>query len=231
MCTRYEDFLVRLKEERVIRKWSQQQMGRKLRMTQSHYCKAELGVRRFTFYEMKCLCEAELDIYYIFTGRRCRPEYQEFYKDCTYEELKCYLAVLCPIAGYLQKKGRQALGADSCRKAESAPYSLASDKGEKTVFYHLRRWLDCSQQEMAERLDVDVKKLRNLENGNVYPDSELIWKVSEELGVPFSIILNDKNGLRGEVSYFAEMIAGGGRDKMMERLKAFYGLIRGKCQG
>lgn len=131
MCTRYEDFLVRLKEERVIRKWSQQQMGRKLRMTQSHYCKAELGVRRFTFYEMKCLCEAELDIYYIFTGRRCRPEYQEFYKDCTYEELKCYLAVLCPIAGYLQKKGRLALGADSCRKAESAPYSLASDKGRR----------------------------------------------------------------------------------------------------
>lgn len=151
--------------------------------------------------------------------------------DCTYEELKCCLAVLCPIASYLQRKGRLELGEVSSRKAESVPYSLEARKDEKTVFYHLRRRFDCNQKKMAEILDVDVKKVRNLEYGKKYPDSELIWKVSEELGVPFSIILNDKNGLRGEVSYFAEMIAGGGRDKMMERLKAFYGLIRGKCQG
>lgn len=63
MCTKYQDFLDKLKEERISRKWTQLQMGQKLRMTQSHYSKAEMGSRRFTYYEMKCLCETDLDIY------------------------------------------------------------------------------------------------------------------------------------------------------------------------
>ena len=94
MCMRYEDFLARLKEERVSRGLSQEEMGKKLGMAQSHYCKAETGLQRFTYAEMKRLCKTELDIYYIFTGNRCSTQYQKFFMDCTYEELKCCLAVL-----------------------------------------------------------------------------------------------------------------------------------------
>ena len=226
MCMRYEDFLARLKEERVSRGLSQEEMGKKLGMAQSHYCKAETGLQRFTYAEMKRLCKTELDIYYIFTGNRCSTQYQKFFMDCTYEELKCCLAVLCPIASYLQRKGRLELGEVSSRKAESVPYSLEARNDEKTVFYHLRRRFDCNQKKMAEILDVDVKKVRNLEYGKKYPDSELIWKASEELGLPFALILDDEDGLRAEVAHFAELIGVDARGKMLERLKIIYDMIR-----
>lgn len=44
-------------------------MGRILRMNQSHYSKVEHGRRRFTYYETQYLCEADIDSYYIFTGK------------------------------------------------------------------------------------------------------------------------------------------------------------------
>lgn len=79
---------------------------------------------------------------------------------------------------------------------------------------------------MAEILDVDVKKVRNLEYGKKYPDSELIWKASEELGLPFALILDDEDGLRAEVAHFAELIGVDARGKMLERLKIIYDMIR-----
>ena len=226
MCAKYQDFLNRLKEERISMQWTQQQMGRKMRMTQSHYSKAEMGSRRFTFYEMKCLCETDLDIYYIFTGYRCRTEYKDYFKKCTYEELKCYFGMLCPVVGHLYKKHALDLSGDVYKKIEMMPYSLAPCKDDKTIFYSFRRGMDCSQKEMAEILDIDVKKLRSIENGCAFPDSEILWKVSEKIGVPFSLVINDINGLGGEVSYLVELIESSTRDKMFDRLKAYHDILR-----
>ncbi len=86
--------------------------------------------------------------------------------------------------------------------------------------------MDYSQKEMADILDIDVKKLRSMENGSALPDSEIIWKVSEEIGVPFSIILNDVNGLGGEISYLVELIENDTRRKMFDRIKAYHDILR-----
>ena len=226
MCTKYQDFLDKLKEERISRKWTQLQMGQKLRMTQSHYSKAEMGSRRFTYYEMKCLCETDLDIYYIFTGYRCRTEYREFFKTCTYEELKCYLGMLGPVVEHLYRNRSLDIKWDVYKKIEMIHYSLTPCKDDKTIFYSFRRGMDYSQKEMADILDIDVKKLRSMENGSALPDSEIIWKVSEEIGVPFSIILNDVNGLGGEISYLVELIENDTRRKMFDRIKAYHDILR-----
>ena len=59
---------------------------------------------------------------------------------------------------------------------------------------------------MAEKLGVDRKKLRDLEKGKLLPDSELIWKMSYQLYVPFSLILKDSNGLISEICYLLEQL-------------------------
>lgn len=225
MC-KYQDFLKRLKEERMSRQLSQLQMGQKMRMTQSHYSKAELGSRRFTYYEMKCLCEAGLDIYYIFTGYRCKPEYRDYFMECSYGELKCYLGILHSVVGHLCESHLLDIGEGASRKIGSMQYALAPCRDSKTIFYSLRRGMGYSQKEMADILDVDVKKLRNIENGSALPDSEIIWKVSEEMGVPFSIILNDANGLGGEVSYLVELIESGPGREMFGRMRAYHDILR-----
>lgn len=226
MCMKYHDFLERLREERISRQWSQVQMGQKMRMTQSHYSKAEMGSRRFTYYEIKCLCETNFDIYYVFTGHRCKPEYRDYFMKCTYGELKCYLGMLCSVIEHLYENHLLKLEENICRKIEFIQYALIPCKNNKTIFYSLRRGMDYSQKEMADILKIDVKKLRNIENGSVLPDSEIIWRVSEEVGVPFSMMLNDVNGLGGEISYLVELIEGGSARKMFERLKAYHDILR-----
>lgn len=226
MCTKYQDFLDRLREERVSRQWSQQQMGKKMRMTQSHYSKAEIGSRRFTYYEIKCLCELDFDIYYAFTGYRCKPEYREFFIKCTYGELKCYLGILCSVIQHLYTNHLLELERDIYKKIEFIQYTLIPCKDNKTIFYFLRRGMDYSQKKMADILEIDVKKLRNMENGSALPDSEIIWKVSEKLGMPFSIILNDVNGLGGEICYLVELLEGDTRRKMFDRVRSYHEILR-----
>ena len=63
----YQDFLDRLKEERLRLGLSQDEMGRLLRMTQSHYSKAEHGAKRFTYYETQCICDTDVDVYQTYT--------------------------------------------------------------------------------------------------------------------------------------------------------------------
>ena len=67
MSKDYADVLERLKEERERHKISQEEMGQLMRMTQSHYSKAELGKKRFSYYEMMYLCDSALDLYYIYS--------------------------------------------------------------------------------------------------------------------------------------------------------------------
>ena len=171
----YGDFLKRLKEERVNRKLTQLQMGSGLRMGQSHYSKAELGTRKFTFYEMQSLCETELDVFYILTGIRLDGKYREVLETRSYHELSFLMRIVC----YL----------DSFRNKNDLQYYLGDSNN---IFYSLRRVKNYSQKKMSELLGMDVKKLRDMEKGVTLPDSEMILKMYHILQVPFFVILKEK---------------------------------------
>lgn len=77
MSATYQKFHERLKEERLRLELSQLEISQLLRMSQSHYSKAELGKRRLSYYEMQCLCETQANVFYIFTGEKCKEELQD----------------------------------------------------------------------------------------------------------------------------------------------------------
>ena len=180
----YGDFLKRLREERISRKLTQLQMGSRLRMSQSHYSKAELGTRKFTFYEMQSLCETELDVFYILTGIRLDGKYREVLETRSYHELSFLMRIVC----YL----------DSFRNKNDMQYYLGDSNN---IFYSLRRVKNYSQKKMSELLGMDVKKLRDMEKGVTLPDSEMILKMYHTLQVPFFVILKEKNLLVSELCY------------------------------
>ena len=47
---------------------------------------------------------------------------------------------------------------------------------------------------MADKIGVDVKKLRELEKDRCLPDSEILWKTYHEFGISPMYILKDKEG-------------------------------------
>ena len=71
---------------------------------------------------------------------------------------------------------------------------------------------------MAHKLGVDVKKLRDLENGRNLPDSELLCRLYEVFGIPPALILKDKSGVLSEVSILLEMMDRSYKERVYEAL-------------
>lgn len=222
MSTTYQKFHERLKKERMRMQLSQLEIGQLLRMSQSHYSKAELGKRRLSYYEIQCLCETKADVYYIFTGERYQIELDDFFLECTFEELSCCLEILCVLLKYLYRNNIIMLSGDMYKRIENIPYALMPGKKGKTIFYKLRRALNYNQDKMADLLKVDVKKLRSMESGKTLPDSEIICQLSEVFYIPYALLLKDRRGLICEINCLLQLIDESKRKDVLESIKSIH---------
>lgn len=222
MSATYQKFHERLKEQRLLMELSQLEISQFLRMSQSHYSKAELGKRRLSYYEIQCLCETKVNVYYIFTGEKCKIELQDLFSECTFEEIECYLEILCVLLMYLYKNNMIMLSANMYKKIENIQYVLMPCKKGKTIFYKLRRALNYNQMKMANLLEVDIKKLRSMESGKVLPDSEIIWRLSEIFYIPYALLLKDKKGLVCEISCLLNLIDERRRKDILDSIKSIH---------
>lgn len=204
MSAAYDDLLIRLVNERRRLSLSQREMGRHMRMSQSNYSKVELGKRRLSYYELKYLCDSDIDLHYVFTGKRCSVKYQDYFETCSYSQLLCLLSIvtslteLCCIFEQTDNDRLLSVWTELSRLA---------DRGQKlnrNLFGQIRKLLGHSQKEMAEKLGMDVKKLRELENGRCQPDSELLCRLYELFGVLPAMVLQDRRGLISEICCLME---------------------------
>lgn len=210
MSADYNGVLERLKQERMAHGMSQEELGSLVRITQGHYSKVENAIKRFTYYEVKSLAETELDLYYIFTGRRTDKKYRELFAHCSYRELRCYLGMASSMTACLYEEQKLDLDTTDYEQACCVRYLAGVADGERGgIFSPLRHFAQKTQLEMAGQLGMDIKKYRELEKGAIRPDSELIWKLSFLYGVPPALVVNDANGLAGEIGYFLERMETG----------------------
>lgn len=202
----YENVLDRLKEERSLHSLSQEDLGRQLKMTQGHYSKAEHAIKRFTYYEVKCLADSELDLYYIYTGRRIMHNHEEILKNCGYRELLCYLHVLlsleCCRYGEQKRESEAKRYSRLCR----LKYITGAEDEQESIFMLLRRYERQTQFEMADSLGMEVKKYRGVEKGTCLPDSELLFKVYSLFDISPAYVLKDRKGLSCEIEYYLNRV-------------------------
>lgn len=221
MSTAYDDLLIRLVNERRRMALSQREMGRYMRMNQSNYSKVELGKRRLSYYELKYLCESAIDLHYVFTGRRCSEKYQEYFENCDYSELLCILSMVTSAAELHGAFGK----IDNDRFLSVwTELSRLADSGQKlkcNLFGQIRKLLGHSQKEMAEILGMDVKKLRELENGRSQPDSELLCRLYEMFGVLPAVVLQDKKSLISEICCLLETVDADSGEEILLILRRF----------
>lgn len=195
----YEDVLARLKEERLTHKLSQAELGRQLKITQGHYSKAEHAVKRFTYCEIKRLADSELDLYYIYTGRRIVNRHTELLKGCSYRELLCFLHVLLSLE--CCRYGKQKADAKRYQLLSRLKYITGTADEQENVFMLIRQYERRTQCEMADCLGMDVKKYRCVEKGTCLPDSELLFDVYSVFGVSPAYLLKDGRELICEIEH------------------------------
>lgn len=220
MCVTYQNVLERLKEERIRQQWSQTQMSQHMKMSQSHYSKAELGNRRFSFYEIQYLCESTIDVHYIFTGYKCPYKSDAFEEMYSYTELICYMNILFSLAEYFYRNKKLNRWDNIYKRIAYMKYIVAQCASNDNILYTVRQLQDYTQYEMAELLEVDVKKLRDMENGKTLPDSEILWRIYHLFQIPPALIIKDKKGLMSEICCLMELIESNQRDNIFQFLKA-----------
>lgn len=205
MSTDYNAVLQRLKEERIKHSLSQAELGCLLRMTQGHYSKAEHAVKRLTYYEVKSLADTELDLDYIYTGRRMSGKYRMLFESCSYRELICYLHMTASLFVCMYEEQKPDRDQEFYRQLNCVRYLTGANEDDgETVFAHIRQLEKKTQCSIAEQLGMDVKKYRELERGSILPDSELIWKLYVLYGVPPALVLKDAKGVANQIEYFLE---------------------------
>ena len=221
----YQNVLERLKEERIRQNWSQEQICRQLRMSQSHYSKVELGKRRFTYYEVQYLYDLQMDAHYVFTGRRSGVVQEGFFSKCDYRELHFYMHILAYVAEYLYVVRRIDSWEAVYKEMKYIGYITAPERMNDNLLYALRRAVECSQQKMAEALGVDIKKIRSMENGESLPDSEILWNLYQLFHIPPAVFIKNEQGMIRAIGCILDMLKEENREHAMAVVESFRGVI------
>lgn len=221
MCIGYDSVLKRLKEERMRLSWSQKEMSQCVRMNQSNYSKVELGLRRMNFHELKYLCESDADVHYIYTAHKSTGQYTEFFKLCSYSELTCFMGIIYSVALLRYREAPTEQWKRIWEKVKYVPL-IEGNQGTDNIFLVVRRSINCQQKKMADMLGVDVKKLRDLENGRNLPDSELLSRLYELFHIPPAAILKDKKCLANEISILLDMMDVRNRELIFDLIKTIH---------
>lgn len=221
MSTRYSDVLIRLKEERCRLSLLQNDMARYIHINQSNYSKVEQGLRRLSYNDLTCLCETAIDMHYVFTGQRGNSYYLEQLKECSYSEAICYLNMIHSFIVLDGKKDSDSELKDLYERARYIPL-IEENQHSTNIWRVLRYYMNWQQQKMADKLGIDVKKLRGLENGRNMPDAELLCRIYDVFGIPPALILKDRKGVLSEITILLGMF-----DKESEgRAYKLFNLIR-----
>lgn len=228
MDSEYLNVLRRLKEEREKLNLTQRLLCYRMKMLQSHYSRAESGSKRFSYYEIKGLCTSDVDVLYVFTGKKSKDEREVLnLQECGLEEIMCYLKTVYALAKAVKQTDAKRTSFGSIQKQlEYIQYGNGGAGAKGNIFYCVRERQDYTQQKMADMLGVDIKKLRELENGRILPDSEMIWKMYDLFQVSPAFILEDVGGLRKELNYVLDLLEEDDRKLVIRILTDEYKVLR-----
>ena len=216
----YENVLERLRKERGRLSITKADMSRYLHMDQSNYRKAELGqYRRFSYFEVKSM--SELGINDIYTGKVKKVITLDFIEKLSVNRLKSILQIIYTIVELSYKED---FNQQYKALLEELKYIffIKQNVNPSDIFLTVRRLKGYTQIKMADMIGVDVKKLRNLENGKKLPDSEIISKMYEVFKILPVVMIETKNCMLDTILYILDEIKKEDREKIVDIIKLLF---------
>lgn len=218
----YENVLERLRKERGRLSITKADMSRYLHMDQSNYRKAELGqYRRFSYFEVKSMSELGINVNYIYTGKVKKVITLDFIEKLSVNRLKSILQIIYTIVELSYKED---FNQQYKALLEELKYIffIKQNVNPSDIFLTVRRLKGYTQIKMADMIGVDVKKLRNLENGKKLPDSEIISKMYEVFKILPVVMIETKNYMLDTILYILDEIKKEDREKIVDIIKLLF---------
>ena len=173
---------------------SQESMGSVMGITQSHYSKVENGKKIISGEELHNLDMNGIDVDYLVSGIKSPRTVLDDLMEACGREKKAELLQL--IVWTIQQGMENAQIGGSAAVRCTREIELLRDQvfphtSEHTGWYRIRMANEMTQGEMAEALDVSVKRYREIEKGNTRASAEVVAALYENLGYLPSIILEE----------------------------------------
>ena len=199
MSVKYQEVLERFIKHREVRNMSQQQLADMVGLSQSYVSKMEVGKARIPFDTLVALNDNLWDIDNIITGESYeRTVLDELFEACEDSKKADFLQyIVWTLAQGIKRYDRQLqLMGRYAEKIEYLRLKTTNTAAEESVLYGIRTAENLSQQSMAKRLHVDIKKYRALEKNIKRPDAEILMLLYNNFEcMPFEMI-NGKSDLR-----------------------------------
>lgn len=218
----YENVLERLREERGRLSITKADMSRYLHMDQRNYRKAELGqYRRFSYFEVKSMSDLGINVNYIYTGKVKKVITLDFIEKLSVNRLKSILQIIYTIVELSYKED---FNQQYKALLEELKYIffIKQNVNPSDIFLTVRRLKGYTQIKMADMIGVDVKKLRDLENGKKLPDSEIISKMYEVFKILPVVMIETKNCMLDTILYILDEIKKEDREKIVDIIKLLF---------
>lgn len=203
----YSNFLHRLNAYREKMNMTQAEMAKMFGVHQSHYGRFESGERIISFNSLKQFGENGGDLFQLLTGcERVSGPAETYLNKCVTVEGKAKLlglliwAVEC---GSWMDNRPQEEAAHGMRKC----MRLAELKeGRYSTWEGIRKLEDMTQVEMADLLDIEVKKYRRIEKREKDPDVELLCTLYDKLQYSPQIFFDVEKFYVDELNFYWNML-------------------------
>ena len=202
MTASYDKFIKRLIAYRKANGLSQEEMGRRSNLTQSHYNKIENMSKIMSYKSLVVLNAKGISADFLVTGiKQKRTVLNDLLMGCSKADRAdfMHMAVICIALG-IKHKGAEN---EKYRKISTNEIEmLRSDMESKdaksySAWKCIRRINSLTQEQMSKELEIDIKTYRDIEKGKSKPNVEILALIYDKFGYPPSLILDveDKNYL------------------------------------
>lgn len=196
----YNDIVKRLIQYRLNHQITQVQLAKIFSVTQCEVSKLESKEYRISYYDLVQLhAKTDLDIDFLITGK---PPHQTIFhtveKELTKPSLSARYAYTDLILFCLNRiLGQMPNSTDALHNSRNLQrllrYSFLSGSHQKIdCWTNIRNAYDLTQVKMAEIMDVDIKRYRNIEKGNRTANAELLMNVYNALKISPSYFINGR---------------------------------------
>lgn len=213
----YSRFLHRLNAYREKHGLTQEEMGELLGVHQSHYGRLEAEERIVTFKSLRHFVEKGGDLFQLLTGcKHTTSVLEQLLERCATDDGKQKLLGLLvwgvEFGNWVDNRDRE----EATAVLHKAVRLLDLQKGTYTIWESIRKVEDLTQMEMAEALNMEVKRYRRIEKEEIEPDVETLFLLYERFRYSPQMFFNKEKFFLDELNFYWNLLKADTRENLMK---------------